>query len=485
MCMVRVGRSNTTYVVGTVSPWLVLTTNSPNAGVSEMWSYAMDPSGSADSLLGVSIINLITKKRHLLGFLRTSEYCECGCGGHCSVHAMFHVAAWMLEALVNGTVPPCRHDGSPWDPFDELNIPGESLGGFRCMILHLKGDWAEYQKSFGLSSWAHAYNPCPICDCPKDCMHITGPGFITSDGMLYPDRDEDEYERACERCEIRINVNSEKLRSAILGCLTYEISGRSAKGRVLMSSIPGFPELGLERLDRLDPSPSMINPNLFEQYDLPFEAVFWRTHYDISGKKKTDWVIHRSQIFSRALGTNPVRTLAIDSLHTVYLGNMMMVVSCAFMRVLHANPWKTNAPNRLRRLVHDLESWYDYADVPADMRLGTITDKILPSDRPDPHPGGMMRVKAAECHVLLNFSIYMLQKHLHMVQKGVHLLRAGLALEEWCNTCRSARTQLTIPEYQKLLDTCAVHIFEGDKAGIHQLPKHHSFGHLTIRSPGR
>eukprot|EP00959_Pyramimonas_sp_CCMP1952_P115672 2418396-Pyramimonas_sp.AAC.1 len=177
---------------------------------------------------------------------------------------MFLVAAWMLEALVNGEVPARRHDMTPWDPFDDMNKPGDSLGGFRCMVLYYKGDWAEYQKSFGLSSWAKSYNPCPICDCPLDCMHVTGPGFITSDGMLYNDRAEEEYERACLSCEIRVVVDSEALRSAIVRNLTYDINGKSAKGRVLVGPIPEYPGLGLARLDRLEPSASVVNPNLFE-----------------------------------------------------------------------------------------------------------------------------------------------------------------------------------------------------------------------------
>eukprot|EP00959_Pyramimonas_sp_CCMP1952_P129139 2700431-Pyramimonas_sp.AAC.3 len=443
----------------------------------------VQPKG-ADSLLGVSVINLISKKRHLLGFLRTSEYCQCGCGGHCSVHAMFLVAAWMLEALVNGAVPPRRHDNNPWDPLDDLNVPGQSLGGFRCMVLYLKGDWAEYQKSFGLSSWAKNYNPCPICDCPKACMHITGPGFITSDGMLYRDRDEEAYEEACKSCEIHVTIDSEAIRSAILRRLTYDINGHSTKGRVLTGPISEFPGLGLDRHDRLDPSSSMVNPNLFEKYDLPFEVVFWRTHYDITGKVNKDWVIHRSPVFSRALGTNPVRSLAIDSLHTVYMGTMMALVAAILMRLLRANPWQAPEDNKLKRLVHDLESWYDYADIPPDMRLGAITEKMLPPDGPAPHSGGMMKVKAAECHVLLNFAIYMVKKHSPKIPLAGNLLRSAEALESWCKTCREARARLTVEQYQKLLDTCRVHIFEGIEAGIHQLPKHHSFGHLTIRTHG-
>eukprot|EP00959_Pyramimonas_sp_CCMP1952_P288300 6028717-Pyramimonas_sp.AAC.1 len=95
-----------------------------------------------------------------------------------------------------------------------------------------------------------------------------------------------------------------------------------------------------------------------------------------------------------------------------------------------------------------------------------------------------MKVKAAECHMLLNFAIHMSRKHLAVLPRGVNLHQASVSLEEWCLTCRGARTRLTVSQYQRLLDTCRVCIFQSQDAGIHSLPKHHSFGHLTIRTHG-
>eukprot|EP00959_Pyramimonas_sp_CCMP1952_P204119 4268835-Pyramimonas_sp.AAC.1 len=53
----------------------------------------------ADNLVQVSVVNMVSHTRHLVGFMRTSELCDCGCGGHCSIHGMLQVAAWQLEAL--------------------------------------------------------------------------------------------------------------------------------------------------------------------------------------------------------------------------------------------------------------------------------------------------------------------------------------------------------------------------------------------------
>eukprot|EP00959_Pyramimonas_sp_CCMP1952_P385308 8075307-Pyramimonas_sp.AAC.1 len=73
----------------------------------------------------------------------------------------------------------------------------------------------------------------------------------------------------------------------------------------------------------------------------------------------------------------------------------MSIVSAIFRRILQANPWDTTEQFRLTRLVSDLEEWYDFADIPPDMRIGGITEKMIPPATTGPHPGGMMKVKAA------------------------------------------------------------------------------------------
>ena len=66
--------------------------------------------GVAVNLLQVSVVNMVSYKRHMMGFMRHNELCDCGCGGYCSIHGMLQVAAWQLEALTDGLVPRERHD---------------------------------------------------------------------------------------------------------------------------------------------------------------------------------------------------------------------------------------------------------------------------------------------------------------------------------------------------------------------------------------
>eukprot|EP00959_Pyramimonas_sp_CCMP1952_P336981 7056697-Pyramimonas_sp.AAC.2 len=109
--------------------------------------------GQADSILQVSVINLISHTRHLMGFLRLGETCGCGCGGYCSINAMMQVLSFQLQCLIHGKVLDARHDGSPWGRDEKP----KTRFGFRSAVIYLKGDWAEFAKSMGLNQWSNMH----------------------------------------------------------------------------------------------------------------------------------------------------------------------------------------------------------------------------------------------------------------------------------------------------------------------------------------
>eukprot|EP00959_Pyramimonas_sp_CCMP1952_P281397 5882015-Pyramimonas_sp.AAC.1 len=117
------------------------------------------------------------------------------------------MVTWQLRAMIDGRVPDCRHDGEAWGK-EDAGDAGASLG-FRGVLLYVKGDWDEFQKTFGMSSWASIYNPCPCCACPVDSLHVHFPGFLTEEGPPFEPRSSDAYEAACSKCEVEIDVDTE------------------------------------------------------------------------------------------------------------------------------------------------------------------------------------------------------------------------------------------------------------------------------------
>eukprot|EP00959_Pyramimonas_sp_CCMP1952_P132524 2771324-Pyramimonas_sp.AAC.1 len=51
-------------------------------------THSAPPEGRAVNLLGASLVNLLTGKRHLMGFVRKEMFCSCGCSGYCTVHSL-------------------------------------------------------------------------------------------------------------------------------------------------------------------------------------------------------------------------------------------------------------------------------------------------------------------------------------------------------------------------------------------------------------
>ena len=297
--------------------------------------------------------------------------------------------------------------------------------------------------------------------------------------MPAPERSEDEYELECSRCEKHLLVDTEELRASVLSKLSYSIRGRSARGRVLTGQVPGVPYL--QRLDRLEPSSALVNPCEFETAELPFRATFWRKYTD-PRRRKLGFVTHRSPLFSRSLGTSPNRSLAIDSLHSVYLCGVHRWVSASICRPLALNPWRQPEDMRLFSLVNDLHCWQNQNNIPHDRRIGNITAKMLPEYWNDlEHPGGLLKLKAAECHQALLFMIGAIESQIDSLPHGVALLRAGKSIAQWIQVTHSPRWVLAEDEIQALVDLSVRHRIYSEQAMITVLPKHHAFGNASIR----
>ena len=68
------------------------------------------PFSKLDSLLGFFLVNEVNGARHLLGTLRKSSVCRCGCKAWCSLWPVLRFLWWSVAACMSGRFPSERHD---------------------------------------------------------------------------------------------------------------------------------------------------------------------------------------------------------------------------------------------------------------------------------------------------------------------------------------------------------------------------------------
>jgi len=83
----------------------------------------------------------VLRRRQPLFTIQKSRLCGCGCSGHHTIQELFAVIAWSLQHLAKGTVPECRHDGSPWTPHDLVSRLAFYGKLRRAALLQVRGDW--------------------------------------------------------------------------------------------------------------------------------------------------------------------------------------------------------------------------------------------------------------------------------------------------------------------------------------------------------
>ena len=313
-----------------------------------------------DSALGVWLVNLATQKRHLLMALRKRSSCRCGCKTWCTLHTALSYVAWGLSALAEGRYPPCRHDGSSWAPTDPNHgLAGQGLG-FCAAVVMVKGDWAEFTKTLGFPAWNAVTHPCFACHCSGGANGSMRQHAGSSPLALpWRPKTAEDYEGACQACEQRVVVTSAAQLERLAGTLMYDKRLKTGShGRCLARH---FPELGLRKGMRLEPSETCPDVGNVEHLNVPHAGlplVFWDRSRETIAR-------HRNPLFSRTLGLT-IESLVADEMHTVFLGPMQDAVLAVFWRCIDANVYAVGAPlawdvqvqltvGRLRR---ELFEWY-------------------------------------------------------------------------------------------------------------------------------
>lgn len=173
--------------------------------------YTSEIGAKTDNLLAFWLINLLTMKRHLIGFVRSSDICRCGCRGWCTLWPILKTIQWFCLTMVAGKTL----DRGPFGEIitDGWYVPNDPLL-FYGVLLWIKGDWAEHSKTLGLMSWAASVNPCSLCHCSKAELH-TKYARVSALSLPWVDKTSTSYDAACNACEVVVRIVSDGMRQLL------------------------------------------------------------------------------------------------------------------------------------------------------------------------------------------------------------------------------------------------------------------------------
>ena len=426
----------------------------------------------SDTTLGFWVYDFITRCRFLVGVLRKSCLCACGCKGHCSIWAMCNVLAWSMRALLAGVYPCSDHKNTPWGADDARSLKAGQPLEVPFVCVEIKGGWAEFVTTLGFCGWKTLASPCPMCFADRtswfDVHACTGP-----DQLLWVDMTGEDYEAACELCEKTVTLHSAAEHLDLRSKLRYDKAKQGIRGRVLSVDLP---DLGLLAGDRLDPSEGCTDTGIgFDMHtDFPLTVTFWRRSLETKLRK-------RFPLFS-VPGVD-CTFMTIDLLHTLYLGPAQhFVIECVWSTVC-ANVYNVSGPNEstrdqtcLARMLADIKRWYRENQVE---RYSQIRNLQMPMVGTRADHEGTAPFKAAECKALVFFCT----EHLLLYPDAApSLLRAGQHLVRFIDCMRHAPVQLSEETVREMFTHWHYFVVLSCDGGVKMFPKTHLMYHLISRA---
>ena len=262
-----------------------------------------------DSLLLMSITNLLTGSKKVIAVLRKRILCKCGCRGWESLHAVFLWLRWALEVLKAGRHPEARHDGQPFSDQEpsRQRKAGKSLG-FRAAVLQLRADWAEISHTFQVPQWSSGQEPCFLCKATRETVY-SQLSECTHRGLPWATKSWDSYEAACRKCETDVELTQTHWKK-LKGILLADVQKQGSRGVALLCD---YPPLSLRKGDRVEPTEGMLDTHSVFSDVMPARVQFWR-------RSAESEALRRNPLLSPALGTDLGTVVAIDVLHTLCLG---------------------------------------------------------------------------------------------------------------------------------------------------------------------
>lgn len=433
---------------------------------------------NTDTVVGMFLVNVLTGARYLIGVVRKSTTCSCGCRGWDTFFPIMAFLRWSFECLAAGRWPTARHDKQQWAPEDgaRANKAGKPLRA-KAMLLHCRGDWAEFCERFGFFSSSSGLRPCFCCSAAEDDA-LFSPAGVSLAGAPWRTTTDEDFDRAAASCEQSVLVDS-AAHTALKALLKYDQRSGGSCGLSLRSD---YEPLGLIAGDRVEPTEDM--PDVAEFFVLsvfPVRVLFWRV-------ARETLLRHRCPLWSPGLGITPTRVVAIDLLHTFYLGPLNLWAKEAIWALLDAHIWATpghteteKVLNGLRTIQHHLSRFYKkYDQEHRDDTLSRVS-------RLSPKMVGFgakrkLKAKAKETHGIAMFLVEFLPLFLNQLGcRGQQILDAGTILLTFLRTMKNSSDRISVQEQQTLLDMYKKYLHLASTLGLTS-PKTHLMLHLILRA---
>ena len=270
------------------------------------------------------------------------------------------------------------------------------------------------------------------------------------------------------------------------------LKGKKGRGQTIMSDVV-VGGVELKKGDRLDPSPTLPDTHGFRRAQLPLEITFWRARYDAS-KRLDGPAVHKNPLFDSSLGYSPKSMMVVDALHSVYYGPLMRFTSAVVWRILLRNTWAfAGGVDQVKegnlRMLHAHLGRFDVAhDIPQDRRVTDLTLNMLGSDEKcgvrgvRQHPGGIVKVKAAECGVLFEWACTLLEERGRDLPMFANLAAAGKAMSRWLELTRMSGDIMSDAVCAELTACCQRYSAHSARALVAFTPKKICFAEFTLQA---
>ena len=402
----------------------------------------------SDTAVGVWVLDILNNTRFSIALVRKWMACKCGCRGHCTFFPLMCWLKWSMKCLAAGVFPHERHDSSPWIESDAWRkLRQGTRMAYKAALVWLKADWSEFCERLGYPTWESSSRPCFVRDATGPKRYSpTGFSVVTSSWRNHEDAD---YDLACARAEISVRL-SEADHTKVRSLLFWDKRPDGSHGRALAQSVP---HLGLLAGDRVEPTTTM--PDIGSGFDkpksFPVQVLFWRP-----GSQTI--CLRRCPLFCKELGITPTRTLALDQMHTLYLGVANVVARHILWDLLKSGIWNAGGQSEVERLQiavlslqGELMYWYSQRarQFPTEglTRMTALTHKMLgTAAKPK------LKAKAAESWGVMLFSRAMLEKYASRLgPQHARLAEAVGCIERVVSVMKAAGMNMTPAEIQEPL----------------------------------